>query len=42
MDIWYQLAIRELSDLNEEASEILREAEEASLVPAEDPEDEQK
>jgi hypothetical protein len=41
MDIWYELAIRELGDLNEEATEILRDAETALLVPtAEEPEDE--
>jgi len=41
MDIWYELAIREdMGDLNEEVSEMLREAEEASLVPADDPDEE--
>jgi len=42
MDFWYELTIRELSDLNGPASTILREAEEASLVPVEDPDEEQK
>ncbi|HTO12057.1 MAG TPA: hypothetical protein VMQ51_10820 [Candidatus Binatia bacterium] len=40
MDLWYELAIREMGDLNEEATEMLREAEEASLVPADDPDEE--
>jgi hypothetical protein len=33
MDIWYELAIRELGDLNQEATEILKDAERALLVP---------
>ena len=41
MDIWYELVIRELSDLNGPASAILKEAEEALLVPAEDSDEEQ-
>ena len=40
MDLWYELAIREMGDLNEEASEILREAEEKLLVPADDADEE--
>ena len=33
MDLWYEMAIREdVADLNEEVSEMLREAEEAALV----------
>ena len=40
MDIWYELAIREMGGVNEEVSEMLREAEEASLVPADDPDEE--
>lgn len=40
MDLWYELAIREMGDLNEEVTEMLREAEEASLVPADDPDEE--
>jgi len=40
MDLWYELAIREMGDLNEEASEILREAEETLLVPADDADEE--
>ena len=40
MDIWYELAIREMGDLNEDVSEMLREAEEASLVPADDADEE--
>ena len=34
MDIWYELAIRELTDLNEAATEILKDAESALLVPS--------
>ena len=40
MDLWYELAIREMGDLNEEATEILREAEEKLLVPADDADEE--
>ena len=40
MDLWYELAIREMGDLNEEASEILREAEKTLLVPADDADEE--
>jgi len=41
MDLWYEMAIREeMADLNEEVTEMLREAEEASLVPADDPDEE--
>jgi hypothetical protein len=36
MDFWYELAIRELGDLNEEATEILKDAETALLVPSAD------
>jgi hypothetical protein len=36
MDLWYELAIRELGDLNEEATEILKDAEAALLVPSAD------
>jgi hypothetical protein len=49
MDLWYEMAIREeMADLNEEVSEMLREAEEASLVaeallpPADDPDEERE
>jgi hypothetical protein len=38
MDFWYELAIRELADLNEE---LLREAEEASRLPSPEPADEE-
>jgi hypothetical protein len=41
MDIWYELAVREqLSHVNDRVEEMLREAEEASLVPADDPDEE--
>ena len=40
MDLWYELKIREMGDLNEEATEILKEAEEALLVPADDTDEE--
>ena len=36
MDIWYELAIRELGDLNHEATEILKDAERALLIPPPD------
>ncbi|HET7342339.1 MAG TPA: hypothetical protein VFL90_12830 [Methylomirabilota bacterium] len=32
MDFWYELAIRELADLNEAATELLKDAESALLV----------
>ena len=41
MDIWYELAIRELGDLNQEATEILKDAERALLVPPPDEADEE-
>jgi hypothetical protein len=42
MDLWYELAIRELGgDVNQQATEILRDAEAALLVPsADEPDDE--
>jgi len=40
MDIWYELAIREMGDLNEEATAILKDAERALLVPSADETDE--
>ena len=40
MDLWYELAIREMGDLNEEATEILKEAEETLLVSADDADEE--
>jgi len=42
MDLWYQLAIRETVDLNEEATEILKDAEATLVAPGEmaDEEDE--
>jgi hypothetical protein len=36
MDIWYELAIRELGDLHPEATEMLKDAERALLVPPPD------
>ena len=33
MDFWYDRAIRELADLNEEASELRRQAEETLPLP---------
>jgi hypothetical protein len=41
MDSWYDLAIRELSDLSDPAKERLAEAEEALPEPAPDAEDEE-
>jgi hypothetical protein len=40
MDVWYALAIREMGDLNAEASEILRDAEETLLVPTDSADEE--
>jgi len=40
MDLWYELKIREMGDLNEEATEILKEAEETLLVPADNADEE--
>ena len=41
MDLWYELAIREMGDLNEEVTELLEEAKaEALLVPADDEDEE--
>ena len=39
MDLWYALAIREMGDLNQEASEILKDAEEL-LAPTDDTDEE--
>ena len=41
MDNWYDLAIRELSDLTDPAKEILAEAEQALPEPAPESEDEE-
>jgi hypothetical protein len=41
MDNWYDLAIRELSDLTDPAKEILAEAEQALPEPAPEDEDEE-
>jgi hypothetical protein len=38
MDFWYELAIRELADVN---ADLLREAEEASRLPSAEPAEEQ-
>jgi len=40
MDFWYDLAIREPADLNEEAGELLRDAEEVLRLPAAEQADE--
>jgi hypothetical protein len=40
MDFWYDMAIRESADLNEEATELLREAEEMLGPPAPEQADE--
>jgi len=40
MDIWYELALREMGDLNEEATAMLKDAEMALLVPPADEPDE--
>jgi hypothetical protein len=41
MDIWYELRLREMSDLNGAANELLREADEVLGSP-DDAEEEQK
>ena len=41
MDVWYELVLREMSDLNGVANELLREADEVSRS-REDTENEQK
>jgi hypothetical protein len=40
MDIWYELAIREMGDLHEEATAMLKDAETALRVPSADEADE--
>ena len=40
MDVWYELAIRELSDLNPQVTELLAEAEETLPLPADDEDEE--
>ena len=40
MDIWYELRLREMADLNGAANELLREAD-ARLVAPDDTEDEE-
>lgn len=44
MDLWYELALREMGDLNEEVNELIQDAEEANAEPllvAADDEDEE-
>jgi len=40
MDFWYERAIREITDLNEEATELRREAAALELAAAEHPDEE--
>ena len=40
MDIWYELALREMGDLNQEVTAMLKDAERALLVPSADEPDE--
>jgi hypothetical protein len=40
MDFWYELAIRELAGLADDATAFRREAEEASRLPSAEPADE--
>jgi hypothetical protein len=40
MDVWYELRIREMSDVNETAHELVRDAEQSAREPA-DEEDEE-
>jgi len=40
MDFWYERAIREITDLNEEATELRREAAALELAAAEQPDEE--
>ena len=41
MDIWYELRLREMSDLNAAADELLREADAMSVAP-DDADDEEQ
>jgi hypothetical protein len=41
MDVWYELRLREMSDLNEAANELLRDADEILRSP-DDADDEQQ
>jgi len=40
MDLWYELAIREMGDLNGEVTEMLKDAENALLVASDDADEE--
>ena len=40
MDLWYELAIREMGDLNGEVTEMLKDAETALLVASNDADEE--
>jgi hypothetical protein len=40
MDLWYELAIREMGDLNEEVTEMLKDAETALLAASDDADEE--
>jgi hypothetical protein len=41
MDVWYELRLREMSDVNDAANELLREAEEESAGDSADEDDEE-
>ena len=40
MDLWYELAIREMGDLNGEVTEMLKDAENVLLVASDDADEE--
>ena len=40
MDVWYELRIREMSDVNEAANELVRDAEESARGASDDEEEE--
>ena len=40
MDVWYELRLREMSDVNEAANELVRDAEESASGAADDEDEE--
>jgi hypothetical protein len=40
MNVWYELAIREMGDLNEDVTKLLADAEETLPLPADDEDEE--
>jgi hypothetical protein len=41
MEVWYELVIREMSDVNEAAHELMRDAEQSSACESPDQDDEE-